>query len=162
MFKADGFSAFRSFNALVSSFFLRSKRTGALVNSVVIACVSSILPQLAVLVAAEAWRRNSKFSRFLVGRLPFLIPGIVLAVSISLLLIFTSWYRSRHHIGTRSAPSRNSPAITQLGLSQIDTEHVDAATLMGLSERETLFRLEVPIVMSCDNGGLVRAYHIDE
>ena len=69
------------------AFFSDPSWTGALVNSVVIACVSSILAMaLAVLVAAEAWRRNSKFSRFLVGSisLPFLIPGIVFAVSISL------------------------------------------------------------------------------
>ena len=35
---------------------------------------------------------------------------------------------------------------TQLGLSQVDSEHVDAATLMGLSEREMLFGLVLPIV----------------
>ena len=50
------------------AFFSDPSWTGALINSVVIACVSSILAMvLAVIVAAEAWRRNSKFSRFLVG-----------------------------------------------------------------------------------------------
>ena len=133
------------------AFFSDPSWTGALVNSVVIACVSSILAMaLAVLVAAEAWRRNSKFSRFLVGSisLPFLIPGIVFAVSISLVasifgLLGTEVGIILGHVALLVA----IPLVTtQLGLSQIDTEHVDAATLMGLSERETLFRLVLPIV----------------
>ena len=132
------------------AFFSDPSWTGALVNSVVIACVSSILAMaLAVLVAAEAWRRNSKFSRFLVGSisLPFLIPGIVFAVSISLVasifgLLGTEVGIILGHVALLVA----IPLVTtQLGLSQIDTEHVDAATLMGLSERETLFRLGLPI-----------------
>ena len=133
------------------AFFSDPSWTGALINSVVIACISSILAMaLAVLVATEAWRRNTKFSRFLIAgiSLPFLIPGIVFAVSISLVasmfgLLGTEVGIILGHVALLVA----IPLVTtQLGLSQVDSEHVDAATLMGLSEREMLFGLVLPIV----------------
>ena len=85
---------------------------------------------LAVLVAAEAWRRGS------IGRncwiSVFLIPGIVFAVSISLVASIFELVQKWALYWDVALLVAIPLVTTQLGLSQIDMNTCRA--LMGLSE----------------------------
>ena len=96
------------------------------------------------------WRRQSKLNRSLVGAvsLPFLLPGIVFAVSISLVTAFLGLLGSLAGIILgHTALLVAIPLVTaRLGLGQVEQIHVEAAKLMGYSERQILTKLVIPII----------------
>ena len=132
-------------------FFADPSWTSSLFNSVLIAVVSSVFATaIALATALLMWRRQSKLNQSLVGAvsLPFLLPGIVFAVSISLVTAFLGLLGSLAGIILgHTALLVAIPLVTaRLGLGQVEQIHVEAAKLMGYSERQILTKLVIPII----------------
>ena len=133
------------------NFFADPSWTSSLFNSVLIAVVSSVFATaIALATALLMWRRQSKLNQSLVGAvsLPFLLPGIVFAVSISLVTAFLGLLGSLAGIILgHTALLVAIPLVTaRLGLGQVEQIHVEAAKLMGYSERQILTKLVIPII----------------
>ena len=133
------------------NFFADPSWTSSLFNSVLIAVVSSVFATaIALATALLMWRRQSKLNQSLVGAvsLPFLLPGIVFAVSISLVTAFLGLLGSLAGIILgHTALLVAIPLVTaRLGLGQVEQIHLEAAKLMGYSERQILTKLVIPII----------------
>lgn len=133
------------------AFFEDSAWTAALQNSLMIALVSAFLATLlATVVAYLLWRQQSRFHVLLNRALmaPFLLPGIVFAVSLS--LIVTAMGLLGTHVAViigHTAIVIAIPLVTiSLGFSQISNEQVEAARVMGVREIELIHMLLLPMI----------------
>lgn len=134
-----------------TNFFSDTSWTTSLFNSIVIAVFSSTFATVIALVTALLlWQRESKLHQSFVGAvsLPFLLPGIVFAVSISLVTASLGLLGSLVGIILgHTALLVAIPLVTaRLGLAQIEQIQVEAAKLMGYSDRQILTKLVIPII----------------
>lgn len=134
-----------------ANFFSDPSWTTSLLNSVLIALTSSTFATVIALVTALLmWQRESRLHQTFVGAvsLPFLLPGIVFAVSISLVTASLGLLGSLVGIILgHTALLVAIPLVTaRLGLAQVEQIHVEAAKLMGYSERQILTKLVIPII----------------
>ena len=123
--------------------------TTSLFNSIVIAVFSSTFATVIALVTALLlWQRDSKLHQSFVGAvMPFLLPGIVFAVSISLVTASLGLLGSLVGYLSHTALLVAIPLVTaRLGLAQIEQIQVEAAKLMGYSDRQILTKLVIPII----------------
>lgn len=134
-----------------ANFFSDSSWTTSLLNSVIIAVTSSAFATVVALVTALLmWQREGKLHQSFVSAvsLPFLLPGIVFAVSISLVTASLGLLGSLVGIILgHTALLVAIPLVTvRLGLAQVEQIHVEAAKLMGYSDRQILTKLVIPII----------------
>ena len=96
------------------------------------------------------WQREGKLHQSFVSAvsLPFLLPGIVFAVSISLVTASLGLLGSLVGIILgHTALLVAIPLVTvRLGLAQVEQIHVEAAKLIGYSDRQILTKLVIPII----------------
>lgn len=133
------------------SFFSDPSWTTAFLNSVLIAVTSSVLATcIALATSLLSWQRQSKIHQSFSGAvsLPFLLPGIVFAVSISLVASALGLLGSLVGIilGHTALLVAIPLVTTRLGLTQIEQLHIEAARLMGYSEQQILTKLVIPIL----------------
>ena len=131
------------------AFFEDASWYGALNTSVAIAAGAAVLATaLALICNFLLWSSNSKIATRLqqLMALPFLLPGIVFAVALSLLMT------SIGLLGTYTAVVLGHtaaivaiPLITiRMGFDDIDPANVEAARLMGVTQSQMLPELLVP------------------
>ena len=124
--------------------FANPEWSGALVNSVVVACGSATLAVLIALPVAYAlWKHNLLYAKalFALGIAPFILPPIILALAV--LLFFTTIDFNGFMINVIIAHAIflvALPLVTiSLGLESVDRALMEAAQTMG-ADASTVFR----------------------
>lgn len=133
------------------AFFNDPTWVSALTTSIVIAlCSSLVATTLATVVAYLLWRRQSRLHEYLYRAvlIPFLLPGIVFAVSLSFVIAaFGIMGTKLAIIVGHAAVIIAIPLVTiNLGFSLISKEQIEAARTMGVREFQLLPMVLVPMV----------------
>ncbi len=125
--------------------------TGALETSLVIAvCASLVSTTLATVVCYLLWRRQSNMNQLIYRSMmaPFILPGIVFAVALSLVVGALGWLGTVAAIVVGHAAAIVAvPLVTiNLGFSLVQREQIEAARTFGITETQMLPMVLVPMV----------------